>query len=267
MPNLLTRGILGLQRFITSLPFARRIASRHPRFARAVSGRFDTSAFSGLTLTILLVVFIIATSLLADIAEDVSNSESIVKMDLSFSTFLFQHRSPILSQIMYVITQFASRYAAIGLGVLFSAIMLYRKKKIYIIAFWAIVLGMGLSIHFAKIVFHRARPIDIAYYIEDNFSFPSGHSATAMVLYGFIAFTLVRLARGASRAIGLGLCCLFIPLVGFSRIYLGVHFMSDVLGGFLLGFIWVILGISLVEWQESRKRIILRDNGTSDSKT
>jgi undecaprenyl-diphosphatase len=265
MPNLLTKSILRLQKFIAGQPLARRVADRYPRFAKVISRRFDTTTFSGLTLTILLLVFISATVLLAEIAEDVSESDSIVQMDQAFSTFLFHNRSLVLSRFLYIITQFGSLYGCIAICVVYSVIMLYRKRRVYILALWSIILGMGVSIHFTKIVFHRARPVDIAYYIEDHFSFPSGHSASAMLLYGFIAYTFIRLGHGGGRSFGFIAACLLILLVGFSRVYLGVHFLSDVLCGYLVGVIWMVLGISLVEWQESRKRVVLGNTEKPDS--
>ena len=74
-----------------------------------------------------------------------------------------------------------------------------------------------------------------------------------MTLYGLLAYWLIRrYARTRTRvAIGLIAICLILA-VGFSRIYLGVHFLSDVLGGYLLGICWLIVGIVLTEWQRTK---------------
>jgi undecaprenyl-diphosphatase len=96
----------------------------------------------------------------------------------------------------------------------------------------------------------------VGFYEETNFSFPSGHSTTAMVLFGMISYFLIRNSTSRrQRILFLLLGLTIILLVGFSRIYLGVHFLSDVLGGYLLGATWLILGITVIEWLSYKKEL------------
>jgi undecaprenyl-diphosphatase len=108
--------------------------------------------------------------------------------------------------------------------------------------------GIGLSVQYGKKFISRDRPAKVAFYPEHNSSFPSGHATTAISLYGMLAFFLYRhlKQKGQRRAILL-LAAVLITLIGFSRIYLGVHFLSDVVAGFLLGAMWVLVGISVME--------------------
>jgi undecaprenyl-diphosphatase len=96
---------------------------------------------------------------------------------------------------------------------------------------------------------NRARPgADIAYYLENSQSFPSGHSAIAMAFFGFITYYFIYHVTGKDKkTLVLLFGALLIALVGFSRLYLGVHFLSDVIGGFLIGGLWLIVSITFRE--------------------
>lgn len=102
-----------------------------------------------------------------------------------------------------------------------------------------------------KIFFHRERP-SIALYTENSFSFPSGHAAVAVAFYGYLTYVLVRnlkTRRGKITAACAGTVVIFV--LGLSRLYLGVHFVSDVVGGYVIGAFWLIVAISMVEWLAS----------------
>ncbi len=76
-----------------------------------------------------------------------------------------------------------------------------------------------------------------------------------MVLYGSLAYWLIRGQHHRGNQVMIGMAAVsLIGIVGFSRIYLGVHFLSDVLGGYLLGICWLIVGIVLTEWQRTSHR-------------
>jgi undecaprenyl-diphosphatase len=108
--------------------------------------------------------------------------------------------------------------------------------------------GSGAFSLLGKVAFHRQRPPGIGVYTEASFSFPSGHATIAAAFYGFIVYYLWRQAQNWNIRLNLlfGGSALILA-IGFSRLYLGVHFLSDVLGGYLLGFMWLIIGICMVE--------------------
>jgi undecaprenyl-diphosphatase len=103
---------------------------------------------------------------------------------------------------------------------------------------------------------NRDRPGgNIPVFTEHFFSFPSGHSALIITLFGFLTYCIWRNFRTWKiRVNSFFLFGALITLVGFSRLYLGVHFLSDVLGGYLIGFFWFLLGAALSEWQINRSR-------------
>jgi len=105
-----------------------------------------------------------------------------------------------------------------------------------------------------KLAFHRPRP-ELAMYIEHSFSFPSGHATIAVAFYGFAGYLLMRFAPGWKRKVNILFATIFIIMaIGFSRIYLGVHYISDVWSGYLVGAIWLIIAISFFEWFEHQAR-------------
>lgn len=211
--------------------------------------RFEKAAFTGLPLTIFSAVFLIFLGTFFGITEAVVNSLAIVKIDNSFEQFLYALRTPLGANIFYVITNFAGQSTVIVLGIAAALYLLFKKELLYLYTLILIFAGAESSVYLIKILINRPRPIaDIAYYIENSASFPSGHSMTAMAFFGFITYYIVRHVSGKNnRSIVIMLGSLLILLIGFSRLYLGVHFLSDVLGGFLIGGLWLIAGVTIRE--------------------
>jgi undecaprenyl-diphosphatase len=110
-----------------------------------------------------------------------------------------------------------------------------------------------------KLAFHRPRP-ELAFLHLETYSFPSGHSTAATAAFGAVAFLLWPRAGTVRRRVALvvaavGLIC----LVGFSRLYLGVHYLSDVLAGFALGAVWLSLCLFTYAFFGDRDvRVLLR---------
>jgi undecaprenyl-diphosphatase len=95
-----------------------------------------------------------------------------------------------------------------------------------------------------KVLFHRARPTLHRIVNANGFSFPSGHSMTAFSLYGIIAFLLWRhIPTSLGRGLLICFSSVMIVTIGVSRIYLGVHYPSDVIGGFLVSGCWLAVSI------------------------
>ncbi len=228
---------------------------RHPAFTTFILNRLSLKHFTGLPLTIILFICGINIMLLSQLAEDVVESEGIVAVDENFTQMLYDIRTVWVSEFFYFISYFGTREAVFAVGGVLTVFLLVKKEYIAVVAFWVAMAGTGLSVQYGKKYISRDRPEDVGYYTEKNFSFPSGHATTSMGLYGFCAYLLYRLSRTAlTRKFILVIAGILIPAVGFSRIYLGVHYLSDVLAGFLLGLLWVLLGLSVLEWLYYVKR-------------
>ena len=116
------------------------------------------------------------------------------------------------------------------------------------------IAGEGLTF-FGKLVFQRERPdILLRAITENSFSFPSGHATTVVLFYGLLTYIFIRGSKSLKvRTAALSFLVVFIILVDFSRLYLGVHYLSDVIAGNLVGLATLILAIGITEWFISNK--------------
>ncbi len=177
---------------------------------------------------------------------------------------LYSLRNGDLVQILIFITEFGSTVAIGGIATALALFLIVRKRFSDLLGLCISVMGAGAVVFFLKETIARVRP-DITYqaYLESGFAFPSGHSALSLALYGFIAFVLWK-HFPRIRIIGLLSIATLVTLVGFSRLYLGLHFASDVLGGYAVGGIFLWIGISCV--QRFEKMRMLHPELSSDIK-
>lgn len=125
-------------------------------------------------------------------------------------------------------------------------VLFIKKKKDYIFPFIFTVAGAEIVTFFAKIIFHRPRPL-AAMVFEPDFSFPSGHATIAVAFYGYLAYILINLVNKRYKYPIIIAAILIASLIGYSRLFLQVHYPSDVLAGYFVGAVFLIIGISLRE--------------------
>jgi undecaprenyl-diphosphatase len=131
-----------------------------------------------------------------------------------------------------------------GLSVLTFYLHKFEEKALGIVIS---VMGTGSSVFFLKEIFGTERPISEALYTELTHSFPSGHSALAIALYGFLFLNIYTHDPHHIKTRGLVMIGLLIFLVGVSRLYLGVHYFSDVLFGYIVGGVWLFISYRLTQ--------------------
>jgi undecaprenyl-diphosphatase len=107
-----------------------------------------------------------------------------------------------------------------------------------------VIIGANIFFSSLKLVFHRARP-DLHRLIEiGGYSFPSGHATNAFALYGILTFLLWRhISPQSGRILLIFISALMILMIGISRIYLGVHYPSDVIAGYFISGFWLMMAI------------------------
>lgn len=155
--------------------------------------------------------------------------------------------TPQTTQAFIFLTNLCSPAFLIGISILLLAFFLFRHKLYPALAIPINLLISSVINTFAKSVFDRPRP-DINQLVDvGGFSFPSGHSFVAISFYGFLIYLVARYCRGRYKYPLMLLLFLVIPCVGISRVYLGVHYSSDVLAGFSLGGAWLAFYIFLAE--------------------
>jgi undecaprenyl-diphosphatase len=153
-----------------------------------------------------------------------------------------------LNSVFITLTNFASRPYQYAVYIFFAVIWLIGEKK------WREPLVLGICImgiryanHWLKNFYDRDRPVFHPVIDISGYSFPSGHAMISIAFFSMLAFLLVQNYAFMKRRkkIVYGLTGLFVFLVGFSRVYLGVHYPTDVLGGFFAGGTWLFICILL----------------------
>lgn len=166
-----------------------------------------------------------------------------LNIDNSIENFFLGARSQAGLDFFAAITWLGEWKILIFVVVLAAAILWMKNKKEYIMPFLITVVGAEISGQLAKIIFHRTRPVG-GLEVENTFSFPSGHALIAAAFYGFLIYFFWRTAKSkAQKYFFLIAGLILILLIGLSRLYLGVHFFSDVIGGYVLGALWLAVGI------------------------
>lgn len=239
---------VSVKQALISNPDVARFIARHPRFFSFAAARLDRSRFSGLPLTLLGMVFLYTLLLLGGIIEDILALDPIVAVDTRLGNLLYFYRAEMLVRGFLWITLLGKAKIVLSVAVLCTVFCWIRKHREFILPLWITLAGSGVFSLLGKVAFHRQRPPGIGVFTEASFSFPSGHATIATALYGFIVYYLWRQAQTWNRRLNIlfGGSALILA-IGFSRLYLGVHFLSDVLGGYLLGFLWLIIAICMVE--------------------
>lgn len=196
----------------------------------------------GLALTVASVAFFI-------VAEDVVAGRQLAAFDLAFAQALRADVSPGWRTAFRFLTWLGSGPAIVGMAGAVLWILLKKGYSLFAIM-WAISQGGSALLNYTmKVAFARARPegADPLLY-SSGWSFPSGHAMATLVLCEVGAYLLVRLLPASARPAPLIVLLLVWPLViGFSRLYLGVHYVSDVVAGFLAGTAWVAVCVSGTE--------------------
>jgi undecaprenyl-diphosphatase len=231
-----------------------KITLRHKRFFVFLQKRLDKNNFYGLPLTLLSFALFYVLALFGGIIEDIINSDIIISADIRVANLLTIFRNTELTTFFFWITLLGKSKIILLFTIATISTLWLWKKRSYIIPLLISVAGSAVFTFIGKIVFHRPRP-DVAIYHESSFSFPSGHATIAIAFYGFLAYLLIRNSKKWKYKINIFFASLVtILLIGFSRLYLGVHYVSDVWGGYLAGAIWLIIAISLSEYLLSRKQ-------------
>jgi len=168
---------------------------------------------------------------------------TIFAFDLWFENLLVSIRNPFFVQLFRDITFFGNATTVIGLVVFLGIFLLWTKtRRVYLAGLFASLLGAAGTAYVLKEVVGRLRPSgSIPTGIETDFSFPSGHATVSMAFYGFTAYVLCRLYPERTKII-LSTATIIILLIGFSRLYLGLHFPTDVIAGYCVGGVWLWIG-------------------------
>jgi membrane-associated phospholipid phosphatase len=162
--------------------------------------------------------------------------------DQQIASWFLNNRSYFGINIFTIISFFGNWRFLLPLMFIIVLILFFKNKKKFIIPFISVVLGAEIITLLGKLWFQRPRPM-FEVFKEIGFSFPSGHATIAVAFYGYLAFILIKLSNNKYKLLIIISTIVIIALVGFSRLYLGVHYLSDILVGYLIGLIALFIGI------------------------
>jgi len=214
--------------------------------------------FLGLHIVAGLIIFATMTLTLGEISEDIRNHEPLTVADAQLSTWLHLRTLPWLTSAMFAVTSLGSSLVVSCIAVVFGVYLIWRRRWYWLAAFLSSVYGGMLLNGILKYAFQRPRPhFDDPLLSLSSYSFPSGHTMTATVLYGVLAaYFFANTQDWRRRLVIVLVASLLILLVGFSRIYLGSHYLSDVLGAMAEGMAWLALCLTVIYSLRRRNRAI-----------
>jgi membrane-associated phospholipid phosphatase len=230
------------------------VKTRSAKLKKVWQALLSRKGFPGPYLTASLFLLIVATWLFGAIAEDVATHDPITIVDARFSAWLQTHQIETLTRFMLLVTSLHSMLSVIVMTLAASAYLWFRRLRIWTVTLMLAVFG-GMVLNFLlKNLFLRPRPhFNDPILTLTSYSFPSGHTMMATVFYGTLcALALSKMRSWQWRALAILVATLLVLLVGFSRIYLGAHFLSDVLAAIAEGLAW--LAFSLIAVETIRRR-------------
>lgn len=219
----------------------------------------------GLHMTLGVLIMIVAVAVFGNIADEVTDQDAITVLDVHIANwFNTHHVEPYTSFLLFI--SFVHKVGGIILLVAAFGYYLWRRRQRY----WLLALGVtvlpGMILNVVlKQVFQRSRPLfEEPLVTLSTYSFPSGHTAAATLFYGVLACYIMIACKGWSvRLATAAFCVVMIFLVAFSRVYLGAHYLSDVLAAMASSAAWLAVCITAISTLRRRSEArSLAANGT-----
>jgi len=223
----------------------------HPQTAARIGGRFDRSRFLGLPVTLIGVTFAVTFAIWADLVFDFLRKDEVVQLDQRLANLLHTFWTPGLLRAFAHVTALGD---ARVVGALLAAALIWlalRRRGDLALGLVVALAADLATVAFFKGAFDRPRSL-LGYFTETTGSFPSGHAALSVAFYGMIFYIFWRLRLLGPVAAAL-MASLVAFLIGLSRLYLIEHYLSDVLNGWLLGTLCLLIGIAVAEARGARR--------------
>ena len=193
----------------------------------------------------------------AEIAENIGDGRKLGQFDMLFSDTLRSSVSITTLQVFALLTHLGDPLTLTVLTVIVAAVLL-QQRQFWLFTAWVLTIaGNAVLGKLLKGIFQRTRPIhDQGLAVANGWSFPSGHASGSVVVFGVLAYLIARFLpehRAAWRLPVLMTGAALAFTVGCSRVFLQVHFPSDVLAGFAAGAVWLAVCVSAVEFGKYRQ--------------
>ncbi len=251
--------VVSLARAVAADAELNRMLDGWPRVGGWVRRRFSLDRWTGLYLTCTSLVTGYFLAGFVGIGYQALGAQSLGAYDPIASAALRAFRTPGATRVMWAATVVGDPWVATTLAALATTLLLLRGKREYALLLASAEASAALAASVLKFAFHRPRPSAAFALIQSpaSFSYPSGHALTSIVFFGTLAYIGVRTFRQFRwRFVIVSAAALGALLVGASRVYLGVHWLTDVVGGWALGLAWLTLWIGVALARERYARPI-----------
>lgn len=222
---------------------------RHPEAFAFVKERLSTGSYLGLHLTVGLIASAVFVWIFGGVTEDILTGDPFVAVDGWVIGHVLYFRTPSVTAFMKSVTFLGSGKAIALSSVVVIAFLALRRRIDYIAGYLAAILGDSMLIVVLKATIRRPRPAVETTLIEaGGWSFPSGHAMLSVIFYGIISYFIIRVLKSWRLRVLTGLAAGFtVFLIGMSRIYLQVHYLSDVVAGYAGGLFWLSICVTGLE--------------------
>lgn len=199
-----------------------------------------------ITVVVALIIVIGGINLFIELTDELTD-DLLPQYDQAITEYIISFRNPALTKYFIFVTHVGDLYGYLVVIIVstFIAIVVYKQWK-PVLQTVVVLLIAALSNVVLKRFIDRARP-DLEHLVSvETLSYPSGHAMSAMAFYGFVIYLFYNFKINKFLKVGIAIALVFLILsIGISRIYLGVHFPTDIAGGYIAGFIWVVFCILL----------------------
>ncbi|RDI99716.1 PAP2 family protein [Dyella solisilvae] len=227
--------------------------NRRQRDAALTAGR-EPQVVRGPTVLWLLFAMLLLFGAIALAVTEVA-SRGLTSLDAALAQDLHVHMRPATLQVVAAVSHLGDLGSVAAATVVVLAALLLRRQ-LRLATCWTIAMACVVPLNSGlKALFQRPRPLQShGFMVEHGWSFPSGHAFGAMVFYGMLAYVLLRLLPQRWHRWVIAGAVAMVTVIGISRIVLQVHYLSDVVGGYASGLVWLLICIAGAEAWRLRRR-------------
>ena len=227
--------------------------ARAPQLYRFAARRLEPRRFDGLPLTLLVAAAIYLAALFGGLIEELYEKNELEAADARIAGLVAPWRTDATVSVAAWVTHLGDSATLLAVILVATGFLWADRRPLLIAPLWLNFLGAQTTTWAGKFGFARSRPEFLTDVTALSPSFPSGHATGAVAVYGFVAYALARELQGSRQRFELAYwTSLLILLIAGSRVFLAVHYASDVAAGLLVGGFWLLVGFAVAELLRAR---------------
>lgn len=231
-------------------PLRARLKQMLPRLYALLAARLEPRRFQGLPLTLLAAGALYLMALFGGLIVDLREADEIIRFDAAVDAVFAPWRGGALERLFLWLTTLGDSATLTAVTLVATGLLWSAGRQRTLLPLWITILGSQATTWIGKFALARHRPDFVTTATALSPSFPSAHTTGSMAVYGFLAYVVARDLADPRRRFDVGYWTMaLIAVIGVSRVFLSVHFASDVAGGLLVGGFWLLVGFTVAEWR------------------